>query len=94
MTHTKFKKKIKKCMKCGRSSELEIHHIIPIRKGGTNRIDNLVLLCKRCHEKADKYGNEEQLNKCRERIFNERKKKTPLERHLENSKKVSHISPK
>jgi 5-methylcytosine-specific restriction endonuclease McrA len=27
----------------------EIHHIIPVIKGGETTIDNLILLCKECH---------------------------------------------
>ena len=28
---------------------LQIHHVKPISKGGTNEIDNLVALCPNCH---------------------------------------------
>jgi hypothetical protein len=28
----------------------EIHHIIPLSKGGTNKFDNLQILCKQCHK--------------------------------------------
>lgn len=27
----------------------EIHHIIPVRRGGSNEIKNLILLCIPCH---------------------------------------------
>ena len=47
------------CRKCGKPAK-EIHHIIPLRKGGENKIENLITLCKRCHNIADnlyfKYG--------------------------------------
>ena len=29
--------------------EVEVHHIIPLRDGGTNDINNLMALCKSCH---------------------------------------------
>lgn len=29
----------------------EVHHIIPIRDGGSNTFDNLMALCKSCHSK-------------------------------------------
>lgn len=29
----------------------EVHHLIPLSKGGTNRADNLMSLCKSCHSK-------------------------------------------
>ncbi len=37
---------------------LECHHIIPRRKGGTNKPENLILLCEKCHKKIT--GKEEQ----------------------------------
>lgn len=30
---------------------LEVHHIVPISKGGTDRLDNLETLCTTCHYK-------------------------------------------
>ena len=88
-THNKIRK-LNKCMVCGRDGEkypLEIHHIFPVRAGGTNKIDNLVLLCRLCHKKANKYGNEEKLHNCRERLLYRKKRKSPKERHLENTRR-------
>jgi len=48
-----------KCRDCGRKKKkesFEIHHIIPISKGGTNLINNLILLCPVCHKK--RHNNE------------------------------------
>ena len=42
------------CCKCGKKygdAEFHVHHIIPIAKYGTNHINNLVLLCRTCHQK-------------------------------------------
>ena len=40
------------CQNCGSSENLEIHHIVPIVFGGTNRIGNLAALCGSCHRLA------------------------------------------
>jgi len=39
------------CMDCGKKKcRLEAHHIIPRRVGGNDSIDNLITLCKTCHD--------------------------------------------
>lgn len=38
------------CQKYGRLTPAEeVHHIIPLSKGGTNADSNLMSLCKKCH---------------------------------------------
>jgi HNH endonuclease len=37
------------CLKCGVGNRLHLHHRRAISEGGTNRIDNLILLCEFCH---------------------------------------------
>jgi 5-methylcytosine-specific restriction endonuclease McrA len=45
-----------RCQRCGQSPttnpkvELEIDHILPVSRGGTNDISNLQTLCKRCNQ--------------------------------------------
>ncbi|MEU8877918.1 HNH endonuclease signature motif containing protein [Streptomyces javensis] len=43
----------KTCQDCGRTPaqgiSLQIHHILPVHKGGKNDEDNLVTLCLQCH---------------------------------------------
>lgn len=39
------------CKVCGRSENLEVHHIIPLSKGGTNSKANLICICAKCHDK-------------------------------------------
>lgn len=34
--------------------QLQVHHILPRRAGGTNKDDNLLTLCGRCHQKEDR----------------------------------------
>ena len=42
-----------KCVYCGSNEWLEIDHIIPKSKGGTNRVSNLVCACHRCNQSKD-----------------------------------------
>lgn len=51
----KFERKV--CNRCGKSKSrkhkkdfLEVHHIIPLNKGGNHLNSNLELLCKNCHK--------------------------------------------
>ena len=38
------------CKLCSRKKdELHVHHIIPLSKYGTNDLNNLILLCRKCH---------------------------------------------
>lgn len=40
-----------KCSICrGNSKPLQVHHIISLSEGGSNDLDNLTLLCVKCHE--------------------------------------------
>jgi len=49
-----------KCLQCGypdgfkrRSRELHVHHRVPVSRGGTHSLDNLVTLCHICHRGLD-----------------------------------------
>ena len=35
-----------RCVKCGSTKNFELHHIIPHARGGSNRLENLQLLCR------------------------------------------------
>ena len=39
------------CTNCGSSRTLQAHHVVPLSKGGTNKLTNLKLLCERCHRR-------------------------------------------
>lgn len=52
LRHEVFKRDGYRCRECGSSKDetsLEIDHIIPVVKGGTNDIDNLQTLCRECN---------------------------------------------
>lgn len=38
-----------KCVYCGSRHRLQVHHIRPLTRGGTNDVNNLVTLCHDCH---------------------------------------------
>lgn len=44
----RYRKQHPYCALCGRSVE-EVHHITPVCEGGANDEDNLVGLCRECH---------------------------------------------
>ena len=48
-----------RCQECGYYKHLEVHHIIPRSKGGSDDPENLVTLCQRCHGKKHGFKNRE-----------------------------------
>lgn len=45
-----FEKYGHKCVRCGSIEQIEVHHKIPLKDGGTNDIDNLIPICRSCHQ--------------------------------------------
>jgi len=46
----KLRRETDECQVCGRHDlPLEVHHILPLSKGGEDKPTNLAVLCKRCH---------------------------------------------
>lgn len=39
------------CELCNDRRNLEVHHIIPVSCGGSDNIDNLIVVCGKCHAK-------------------------------------------
>ena len=37
------------CANCGKTNDIELHHIVPLSVGGTNAISNVIPLCRECH---------------------------------------------
>lgn len=38
--------------------DLQVHHILPVDKGGTHDLDNLVTVCNNCHWKLHRYDDD------------------------------------
>ena len=49
-----------RCSKCGLMfliREMELHHLIPVSKNGTNDESNLEMWCRGCHFEQTRYEN-------------------------------------
>ena len=44
------------CSRCGGIAE-EVHHVIPLRDGGTNSVENLEPLCASCHSRVTRLAS-------------------------------------
>ena len=58
------------CQLCGKpfteNDRIEVHHIIPRSKGGSNRASNLAVLHSECHKRLHNEGLEKQLKKSKQ----------------------------
>ena len=74
LRHQVFQRDEYRCRECGASKDetsLEIDHIVPVAKGGTNDIDNLQTLCRECNrmKHTDKWvGGETDLEVSRKQL--------------------------
>ena len=42
------------CVRCGASENLEAHHVMPLREGGSpTAVSNLISLCASCHRRVE-----------------------------------------
>lgn len=46
-----FERDGKICARCGSTENLQIDHVYPVSRGGTNELDNLQVLCGTCNLK-------------------------------------------
>jgi hypothetical protein len=45
----------RECAECGTDEDLQVHHKTPKAYGGTNKLDNLIVLCETCHQEKHGY---------------------------------------
>jgi hypothetical protein len=41
------------CVACSSAGQLELHHILPRSQGGSDVVENLVVICRSCHTKLE-----------------------------------------
>lgn len=86
LRHEVFKRDGYRCRECGASKDetsLEIDHIVPVARGGTNDLDNLQTLCRECNrmKHTDEWvGGETDLEVAKNELRN-------LQEQLNNAKK-------
>jgi hypothetical protein len=61
LRYSVFKRDNFKCVCCGSEfvKDLEVDHIMPVSKGGSNSLDNLQTLCNECNSKKRNYKYQE-----------------------------------
>ena len=69
-----------KCCNCGSKKNIEYHHIVPLKLGGTNTLTNIVPLCHKCH-KAAHCG--QHMSHYSDKTNSGRKSKSNVEEHSE-----------
>lgn len=91
LRHEVFKRDGYRCRECGASKDetsLEIDHILPVAKGGTNDIDNLQTLCRECNrmKHTDEWvGGESNIEIATNELNNLKKQLKDLESKLKKS---------
>ena len=91
LRHEVFKRDGYRCRECGASKDetsLEIDHIVPVARGGTNDIDNLQTLCRECNrmKHTDEWvGGETDLKSLKIRYDKLKKEITQIEQKLNTS---------
>ena len=55
------------CQVCDYDGFIEVHHLTPVCEEGTHDLDNLVLLCEKCHANAHGYKKKKWIDRARER---------------------------
>ena len=61
------------CVEClnNKSKELQVHHIIPVSQGGNDDIENLITLCKHCHDLVHRKGFQKYISKFNQKTIGE-----------------------
>jgi len=87
-----FRKYNSRCYDCGSLDKLHMHHILEVQYGGKDDIDNLILLCEKCHQK--RHGREFSYARDGERRSSNNEKLQSLRYVINNRKTISIVYEK
>jgi len=77
-----------RCQKCNYYKHLEVHHIIPRSKGGSDDPKNLITLCQRCHARKHGFKNRENKRKRHSKRNRRKKFKRYLNKHKDTARET------
>ena len=89
-----------KCVNCGSKENIEYHHIVPLKNGGTNNLGNIVPLCLKCHNAAHDRETWKARNPGRKKLIEYEDAKSILHKYfnleigLKEAKRELGIAPK
>ena len=53
--------KLPMCAACGATTDLDYHHLVPRARGGEDSPENIIVLCRRCHNRLHEKNGKERL---------------------------------
>ena len=70
--HKQYLQEFNACELCGKHLELELHHIVPLCIGGSDKERNWIAICRRCHSRlTPKVELAEIIKRRKERLITE-----------------------
>ena len=63
--HKRYLEEFDACELCGKHLELELHHIVPMCIGGSDKERNWIAICRRCHSRLTPKVELSEIVKCR-----------------------------
>ena len=72
------------CINCETTKNIEYHHIVPLKNGGTNKLTNIVPICEECHYKAHDRSSFNTKNGGRPKLITFEQAESILHRYFRN----------
>ena len=51
-----------RCRSCGKAGRMEVDHVVPVQRGGSDAMENLQALCRSCHIRKTRRENRRELS--------------------------------